>query len=131
MIVSRLRDLAVVSVWRLERLPASMSPSLSGLAQLWENNEFVRRQLVHHGSLLKWPKPECCGVISLEALSHNFDVLWACVDIWASQRSEPKCLPVNPLKKEVLTCAFNTVFCCSFPDLRACRHERARCANFA
>ena len=76
-------------------------PDLSKLAEAWDNNKKVRRACMEHGQLLSWPDPTRVGVISLPALSRNFDVVMELLKIYLPQVPSGKTAYVDDLKEQV------------------------------
>jgi len=77
-------------------------PSLEGLSEKWDDTKRVRRKVTARKELLEWPSPKQVGVMSLEALVSNRDLLQCLIDHWCAQTSKPKTVNVNDLKREAL-----------------------------
>lgn len=73
---------------------------LDGLAENLEASSSVRRLVVKTGSLLRWTSPELTGIMSLDQLALNLDVMEVIVSHWCSSLSKPKTLPVDSIKRE-------------------------------
>lgn len=70
------------------------------LAQLLEDQRFVREQLRENNRLISWP-PEKTNVITLEALGLNHRIMSTVVDFHCSKSNTVKPPVINYLKAQV------------------------------
>lgn len=73
---------------------------LQTLADKWEGNRDLRREILDDGHVLTWPSAKTNGVISSQALEKNADLIFEAAKIWVPQKPTPKTLPVDWVKHE-------------------------------
>ena len=73
--------------------------ALGPLAERWEQNTEVRRQVLWQGKLLTWLSAESVGVPSYAASSLNYEVLKDFFEVW-TQLCETKRTPSVPECKQ-------------------------------
>lgn len=87
----------------LEELPEPEEalPGLVGLAKSWENDEEIRRFILRHDALLRWPTPAKTGVTTFETMRMNSMVLGKVLDIWCPQVTSAKTVNIDDVRHEV------------------------------
>ena len=78
---------------------------LEGLAEAWERNHDLRKQIQDEIALVFWPETKLVGIISMQALKVNVDLLNNAASLWVPKQTTPKTLPVGWLKVEAWGCA--------------------------
>ena len=85
--------------------------ALEGLAESWNRNRGIREHLLRAGSLLAWPKPKLCGVVSFHTASFTFGVLSRVLRIHLPKLEKLRTINVDATRHEVrgfvlTACAF-------------------------
>ena len=70
---------------------------LSGLAEAWEADDTIRRQVLQTGALLHWPEPKKVGLVSLETLELNCAVVKVFMKLYLPQVPEGKTCYIDPV----------------------------------
>lgn len=70
------------------------------LADVWEENGSIRRNLRTQGKMLQWPRPELVGIATLQALGQNREAIYDALTVWAGSCSVAKSPPIEWLKDE-------------------------------
>lgn len=110
---SAMPDLPSSELGRIDAKPWPIDEKqnpLHKLADKWEGNQFLRREVLEDGNVLLWPSAKTNGVISSQALTKNADLILEAAKIWVPQRDTPKTLPVDWLKHEA-GLGLGDVFC--------------------
>ena len=56
--------------------------ALEGLAEPWERSRSIRQKMLATGRLLSWSEPAKVGVISFDAMQHNYRILMKMLENW-------------------------------------------------
>lgn len=72
------------------------------LAEMWEDNRYVRNRLRESGRLVQWPKPELTGKPTMAGIALNVHALTILASWWCPTQKKAKSPTVQELRKEAL-----------------------------
>ena len=78
----------------------TFSTNLEGIADIWEDNKSIRRASLRTKSLLQWISPEKVGVVTMNTVKLNVEVLIPLCEMYMSQAPPGKTSPVDLLKEQ-------------------------------
>ncbi len=73
---------------------------LEGLADEWDSTKQLRKRVLKEKCVLKWPSPKMVGVLSLETLRENVDIMAPLLEMWCPQKPSPKTIRMDDAKIE-------------------------------